>query len=97
MPVTAATTQTFQLLIRGASVIQIFTILTELSPKIVAEAFYTGEVENELRRVNCIDYTFRSDSDREMCMEMIERVRRQNIYPHLPSDCTEECRLRGKR
>ena len=63
----------------------------------MAEAFYSGEVENELRRVNCIDCTFRSDSDREMCMEMIEGVRRQNIYPHLPSDCTEECKLRGKR
>ena len=24
-------------------------------------------------------------------MEMIEKVHRQNIYPHSPSECTEEC------
>lgn len=73
-----------------------WNLLTELSPKIVAEAFYNGEVENELRRISCTEFVFRNDSDRELCMEMIEKLRRQNIYPHLPSDCTQECKLRGK-
>ena len=40
-----------------------------------------GEMENELRRINYIQYVFRCDSDRETCMEMIEKVRRQNVYP----------------
>ena len=40
-----------------------------------------GEMENELRRINYIQYVFHCDSDREICMEMIEKVRRQNVYP----------------
>ncbi len=72
-------------------------ILIEVTPKIVAEAFYKGELENELRRINCIEYVFRNDSDREVCMDMIENVRRQNIYPHPASECTTECKSRGKR
>ena len=40
-----------------------------------------GEMENELRRINYIQYVFHCDSDRETCMEMIEKVRRQNVYP----------------
>ena len=47
-------------------------MLTELTPKTVAEAFYNGEVENELRRIGCTEYVFRNDSDRELCMEMIK-------------------------
>ena len=62
----------------------------------MAEAFYNGEVETELRRIKYVDYVFQNDSDREVCMEMIEKVRRQNIYPHPPSECTEGCKLRGK-
>ena len=73
-----------------------WNLLVELTPKIVAEAFYNGEVESELRRIKRIEYVFRNDSDREVCMEMIEEARRQNIYPHPPSECTEECKLRGK-
>ncbi|XP_064393011.1 uncharacterized protein LOC135340449 isoform X3 [Halichondria panicea] len=67
----------------------------ELSPYIVGEAFYNGEVENELRRVNKIDYRFHKDSEREECMERIEEVRRQSIYHHKEDTCTAECKKRG--
>ena len=65
----------------------------ELSPYIVGEVFYNGEIENELRRINRIDFRLKKDSDREKCMEMIEKIRQQDIYPHLT--CTMECQQRG--
>ncbi len=65
----------------------------ELSPHIVAEAFYNGEVESELRRIGKIDFRLKRDEDREKCMEMIEERRRQVIYPH--EMCTMECQQRG--
>ncbi len=65
----------------------------ELSGRLVAEAFYTGELECELRRTGQIGYRFRTDSDREECMAMVERMRRETIYPH--SSCTDDCKKRG--
>ena len=64
------------------------------TPKTAAEVFYNGEVE--LRRIGYSGYVFRNDSDRELCIETIEKVRRDNIYSHLPGDCTRERKLRGK-
>ena len=52
---------------------------SELSPRIVGEDFYTGEVEAELRRIGHVDYRFRYNSDQESCMEMIEKTRGKNI------------------
>ena len=69
--------------------------IIELSPHIVSEAFYSGELEAELRRIGHIDYRFRYDSDRETCMEMIEKIRRKTLYEHPPADCVEECKKRG--
>ena len=74
---------------------------TELSPHVVADAFYNGEVENEIRllvtgssRLTLSDFTFRKDSDREVIMEKIESIRSQTIYHH--HDCTPDCKKRGK-
>ena len=36
---------------------------SELSPKVVANAFWRGEVEDELRRTGMIDFKFKLDSD----------------------------------
>ena len=68
--------------------------ITELSARTVAEAFYNGELENELWRIKLVEYRMK-DSDRESCMEEIERIRRENIYPHPDSQCTAECKARG--
>ena len=53
---------------------------TELSPTLVGESFYNGEVESELRRISRTDYCFKKDSDRDECMKMIEMERRCNNY-----------------
>lgn len=73
----------------------ILLCIIELSPRIVGEAFYNGEMESELRRIDKIEYKFHKDSDREKCMDMIENARRQSIYPHNEDACTDECKKRG--
>ena len=73
----------------------------ELNPHIVADAFYNGELKNEIRllattsdTVNLSDFTFRKDPDREAIMEKIESIRSQTIYHH--HDCTPDCKKWGK-
>ena len=66
-----------------------------LSPYIVAEAFYNGELEDELRRVGMLYYSFKMDSDRDVCMEKIEMIRRVSCYPHCERDCMADCKARG--
>ncbi len=59
------------------------------------QAFYVGEPEQELRQLNRTDYLFKNDGDREHCFEMIESIRRENIYPHPSSECSPACQARG--
>ena len=66
-----------------------------MTPKTVAKAFWVGEVEMELRRLRREDFRFHADKDLETCMDMIEDLRRQPIYPHPESGCETECKLRG--
>lgn len=68
---------------------------TEFTPRIVADAFYTGELEAELRLLGHVDYLFKKDSDRELCMEMIEGIRRMGTYPHPVEECAADCKERG--
>ena len=56
----------------------------------MAKAFWTGEVEAELRRLGREDFRFKRDSDIEECMMMIEDVRRQGVYEH--PECFHECK-----
>ena len=49
----------------------------------------------ELRRLGREDFRFYAGKDLEMCMDMIEDIRRQFIYPYPESDCRTECKLRG--
>lgn len=57
-------------------------VYVELSGHTVAEAFYNGELESELRRIGKLDYRLKRDSDRDSCMEMVEKIRCQSIYVH---------------
>ena len=70
--------------------------IIELSAKVVARAFWIGEVENELRRIGKLDFCFKHDEDLDECMQMIEEERRCTVYPHPASDCTTGCKERGK-
>ena len=69
--------------------------MVEMSSKVAAKAFWAGEVEMELRRLTKEDYRFHTDKDLEICMNMIEDIRRKSIYPHPESDCGQACKLRG--
>ena len=66
----------------------------EYTVHLVGEAFYNGELENELRRIGKIDYLFKRDSDREKCMEVVKEVSRASLYSHLDMDCTDDCKKR---
>jgi len=67
----------------------------ELTPRIIGEMFYTGEIEDELRRIGRVDYRFKLDSDREVCMRMIEELRKMSNYSHPSKECTDDCKKRG--
>ena len=71
-------------------------IPTELTPKLVAKAFWIGEVENELRRLELTtEFAFKTDADIDQCMERIDKMRQTSIYHHPSDDCTTECKERG--
>ena len=75
------------------------SISIELTPRLVSEAFYNGEVEAELRtlasemKLPIEESVFHTDSDRELVMEKIECIRSTSIYVH--NQCTPACRERG--
>ena len=63
----------------------------------VADAFYNGELESEIRllvttrgTVTLSDFTFRKDSDREALMEKTESIHSQTVYHH--HECTPDCK-----
>ena len=67
-----------------------------MSAKNAADAFYTGELESELRQIGMADVCFKADSDREKYMELVGECRRDTIYPHLPTECSPSCIERGR-
>ena len=67
----------------------------DLSATTVSNAFYWGELENELRDLGMMDFTIKADSDREACMEAIEEKRREFLYPH--NHCSLDCKKRGTK
>ena len=69
--------------------------LLELTSALVANAFYNGELEDELRQIGRIEYCFKNDRDGETCMEMIEQQRVRNVYEHPSEDCSPDCARRG--
>ena len=64
----------------------------ELSPKTVAQAFYQGELEKELRDLQMENYQFFSDSDANTCMDTIEEIRADSVYLRPSGDCTDDCK-----
>ncbi|KAL9950743.1 hypothetical protein ACROYT_G043297 [Oculina patagonica] len=76
---------------------ELYGLQTGLSEKRAANAFWTGELEEELRERGALDMfgMFHSDSDREVIMEHIDHLRAKNNYSHQPQDCTEDCKARG--
>lgn len=72
--------------------------LLGLSEKRVANAFWNGELEAELRERGALDmfHMYHNDGDREVVMEHIDQLRAKCNYQHTEGDCTEDCKARGK-
>ena len=79
-------------------------ILSAMTAKYAADAFYNGELESEIRLLvqlaeppcSLSHFSFIRDSDREDIMETIEAIRSTSIYTHSETDCTSVCKKRGK-
>ena len=67
-------------------------IFIEMTPKMAAKAFWVGELDMDWED-KILD--FMQIKIWKTCMDMIEDIRRQSIYPHPESDCETECKLRG--
>ena len=65
-----------------------------LSRKIVAEAFWNAELEDELRKRELTWKKFKITNDREEHMKEIDLMRAGSVYQH--PICSEECQKRGK-
>ena len=46
-----------------------YAIFAEITPEVVGEMFYSGELELELHRIGLDDYCFKLNSDRDNCFE----------------------------
>ena len=66
--------------------------LYEINSKTVASAFWTHQLEAELRECGKEDYLFESSGSREKCMDEIDADRAKTAYSHTSDDCCDECR-----
>jgi hypothetical protein len=64
--------------------------------KIVSEAFYQHELEEEMKERK-IEWTYKGDGEKQkdVAMEYIENLRRNEVYSHPESDCSRLCKDRG--
>lgn len=59
-------------------------------------AYFNGELVNELLERGITDTTFISTSNtREDVFKKIDSMRRNELYPHSERDCTDDCKRRG--
>lgn len=71
-------------------------ISIDLSRKHLLEAMWNGELKDELQHRELTEelYTTKHQS-REVLMKTVDEMRRSELYPHPPENCSEECRSRG--
>ena len=68
-----------------------------MTRKNTTEAFFNGEVESEIRERRLIEEThFDEEVTRETIMQRIDAWRREELYPHLPSECSPLCKEKGR-
>ena len=72
-------------------------IIEGLSEKSVANVFWNGQMEQELREQEALDMfkMYHHDADREAIIEHIDLLRTKTNYVHCPEDCTDDCKARG--
>uniref|UniRef100_K1R507 CxC5 like cysteine cluster associated with KDZ domain-containing protein n=1 Tax=Magallana gigas TaxID=29159 RepID=K1R507_MAGGI len=67
-----------------------------MTRKNTMEAFFNGELENELRDRKLVDtVSFSEDASREKVMKHIDTLRRTELYPHPQDECSEKCKQRA--
>ncbi|XP_060583999.1 uncharacterized protein LOC132740163 [Ruditapes philippinarum] len=67
-----------------------------MSRKIASEAFFSGELNKEVRSRNMETVlTFKNDSSREEVMKKIDDLRKTELYLHPEEDCNQVCQKRG--
>jgi hypothetical protein len=73
--------------------------LLEFGEKQVAAAFWSGEMEDELRELGQLDFFGKLKEDDDACkvMEEIDRNRAKTVYQHTSEDCSDLCKQRGKK
>lgn len=67
-----------------------------LSRKQLSEAFWNGELANELlERTASQEFPITKDQSRECVMKAIDELRRHEVYPHPEEFCSPLCREKG--
>ena len=71
--------------------------LAEISRKTIAQAFWSCQLEEELRESGLLESAvFNNEEDvdnREKWMQEIDKLRAKSVYPH--PHCSDECKKRG--
>ena len=71
-------------------------IIVDLSRKHLLDAIWNGELADELQQRGLTERICMSPHvTRENLMEKIDEIRRTELYPHPPENCSVECRTRG--
>lgn len=69
---------------------------TGLSRRLLLDAFWNGELQNELQGRNATEeYAITAVTSREDIMKAVENKRRDEIYPHPPENCNTDCQQKG--
>lgn len=70
--------------------------MARISHKLVSEAFYQHEIEEELRERG-LSWTFKGDDSDALTsvLHKINALRSSEIYPHSAEQCSEACAARG--
>ncbi|XP_052089781.1 uncharacterized protein LOC127726445 [Mytilus californianus] len=72
------------------------TYQQSLTRKQAMSAYLNGELANELRQRNMSSTLGMTNKmSRELVMQEIDKMRRQEHYPHDPKHCTDECKKKG--
>ena len=66
----------------------------DIHRKRVANAFWTYQIQQEMKERNNFSYIFKGQRARESFMTEVDIKRAKEVYPHVK--CTKECKQRGK-
>lgn len=82
---------------KNHSIIPLYSLASRLDRRVVADAFYWHEIEQEIRERK-LDYSFKGTVDemKDSFMEYIDGLRRKEKYIHTERDCSPMCKSKGE-